>query len=406
MKKKIMVLLECLISVCASAQSPMIQSFQSLGFENLSEGKTADYDWFALEDRVNRNTYAGLGEAVRLIIDDHSVQRDVSIILLDNNLPQVKASLSYKLIEECRNGMISIQDVYRGMTITYDTDDYRDGGDKGRIYNRSSGRVDFVLYPQIELANYRLDVLYEVIVNISPAIEMELWQGAKFTGQVIFPIYNNLSGESDYIRPGILAVTQQFRLYDNVWGALSVGNFNSGRMGVDARLKYRTNNGRWGMEAQAGMTGSSTFYGGKWQVSNWNKVNYFVTTSYYEPHYNLRLDLGLGQYIYGDRGVRFDCTRYFGDVSIGVFAMRAGGETNGGFHFAFPLPGKKRKRPSHFPVRFRLPEYFDWEYQAQASRKYIEGKNGRIYEIRPDENRSSRFYNPNYIKHCLIYFNN
>ncbi|RHJ94903.1 hypothetical protein DW095_00220 [Bacteroides sp. AM07-16] len=392
------------VAYVRSQPSFLLKELRSLGFENLSSGNGKTYDWFAFEDRVHRNTYQGLGDAVQLLLDDRSIERDVAFILLENNIPQIKAVVPYKLVLSCRNGLISIQDVFKGMAITYDTDNYRQGGEKGLTYNHSAGKIDLVFYPQLLLANYRLDVLYVVALDLAPAVKMQLWPGAKFTGQVIFPLYNNLKGQVDYIRPGILALSQSFRLHDNVFGSLSAGNFNANRMGVDASLRYRTNNGRFSIGVNAGVTGSSTFYDHRWQVSNWNRMNYFGMVSYYEPHYNMEFDLQAGQYIYGDKGIRMDCTRHFGEVSVGVFAMYVGDLVNGGFNFAISLPGRKRRRPKHFPVRFMLPEYFDWEYQAQASPEYQERRLGQVYEVRPDENHSSRFYNPDYIKYNLIHF--
>lgn len=402
MKKLIYFIVCCFSAAGLFAQSSLVKELESKGFENISSGTTQTYDWFTFEDRVHRNTYQGIAEAVQLLVDDRSVMRDVEFIVLDNNIPQIKVTVPYAKVSDIRQGLISMGDLFRGLSIVYDTDDYRKGKERGEVYNHSAGKIDFVLYPQVMLANYRMDVLYVMALDLAPALEMQLWQGAKFTGQVIFPIYNNLKGEMDYIRPGIIALSQSFRLYDNVTGQLSAGNFNADRMGVDALLSYRTTNGRFGLGIHAGLTGSSTFYDGRWQVSNWNRVNASVITTYYEPHYNLQFDLSLGQYIYGDKGGRLDCTRHFGEVSVGVFAMYSGKVVNGGFHFAIPLPGRTRKRSKNFPVRFMLPTYFDWEYEAQATREYQERRLGQYYEVRPDENRSYHFFNPEYIKSNLI----
>lgn len=402
MNKVLFVILLCLAQTVVSAQSFLLGELDLLGFENLSCGTAKEYDWITFEDRVHRNTYQGIADAVQLLVDDRSLNRDVAFIVLDNNIPQVKIVVPYQLVSDCRKGLISMVDVFRGLSIAYNADDYRQGGTRGKVYNRSAGKVDLVLYPQVMLANYRLDKLYVVAVDLAPAVEMQLWRGAMFTGQVVFPVFNNQSGEVDYIRPGILALSQSFRLHDNVFGGISVGNFNANRMGVNVSLGYKTNNGRFGLGVNGGLTGSSTFYDGHWQVTNWNRMNASVVGSYYEPRYNLQFDLSVGQYIYGDRGGRLDCTRHFGEVSVGVFAMYSGGVANGGFHFAIPLPGRTRKRSKRFPVRFMLPEYFDWEYQAQATREYQERRLGQYYEVRPDENRSSRFFNPAYIKSNLI----
>ena len=61
-------------------------------------------------------------------------------------------------------------------------------------------------------------------------------------------------------------------------------------------------------------------------------------------------------------GCGWTASAIFGRTTAGLYAMYTGGEANGGFHFAVPLPqwGKSRK------VRVRLPEYYQMEYSGQS----------------------------------------
>lgn len=382
------------------AESDLYSLLQEQGFENISIGNTENTDWIAFEDRVNRNGYDGIAEVVQIVMKSADLTQDVDIILLRNRLPFLKCNLSKAFLLGYREGEISLKEVLEGMSIVYNTDNYRKGQKKGKVVNSSFGKIDLVVYPQIALANYRFDKLYIVDIRLAPAVEMPLWPGAMFTGQVIFPIYNNLKGEVDYIRPGILALSQWLRLNDNVFGCLSGGNFTENRMGVNAELRYYSNEGRWGIGARAGLTGSSTFYGGNWEVSHWKRVDYAVNAFFYEPAYQIQFDVIVGQYVYGDRGGRLDCTRHFGDVLVGVFAMYSGKEVNGGFHFSIPLPGRRRRRSKSFPVRVMLPEYFDWEYEAQTGPEYKKRRLGRAYKTN-NENRDAYRLNPLFIKSRL-----
>lgn len=382
------------------AESGLLSSLLSLGFENISIGSTESSDWIIFEDRINRNSSDGIEEIIREIIDSPDIQKETDIILLRNRLPVLKCHLPKDLIADYKKGILSFNDVLKGVIIVYNTDDYRHGLKKGRVVNSSFGKIDLVVYPQVGLANYRLDKLYVIDVSVAPALEMQLWPGARFTGQVVFPVYNNLKGEVDYIRPGIVALSQSLRLRDNVFGCLSIGNFTEGRMGANAELNYRSNKGYWGIGANVGLTGSSTFYDGKWEVSDWKRVNFALKTFFYEPVYNLQFDLSIGQYIFGDRGGRLDCRRHFGEVLVGVFAMYSGKVANGGFLFSIPLPGRKRKRSKKFPIRVILPEYFDWEYEAQCGPDYMNRRLGRSYRTENDRNDEYRF-NPLFIKSNL-----
>lgn len=122
---------------------------------------------------------------------------------------------------------------------------------------------------------------------------------------------------------------------------MTVGNFTNNRYGAQLEIKYRTNNGRWELGGTAGSTGFSAITREDgWYIGRKQRINASLNASYYEPRLNLQFDLKAGRYIYGDYGVRGDCTRHFGEYAIGLYALCTDGEINGGFHFAIPLPGK------------------------------------------------------------------
>lgn len=397
---RVIVLFLCFVFVELSAQDLAVDKLRQLGYENIRAGNTETGYWIAIEDRVHRSAYKGIDEAVEVLLDTSEASKDVDLILLKDKIPLLKIHLSHKLLMQYRLKEISGADVMKKLDIDYDTDDYLNKVPLKKTVNSSVGKIDLVFYPQIGLANYRSDKLYVVDISVAPALEMQLWTGAGFTGQVIFPVYNNLKGEVDYIRPGILALSQSFRIRDNVFGRLHVGNFSDNRMGTAVELGYRSNEGYWGIGVDAGLTGSSTFYNGRWDVSDWKRVNFALKGYAYVPVWNVRFDVSAGQYVYGDRGGRLDCMRYFGEVAVGFYAMYSGKEVNGGFNFSVPLPGCKRRRSKCFPIRVMLPEYFNWEYEAQSGPVYKNRKLGRTYQVHPEGNRD--WYNPLYIKCNLI----
>lgn len=397
---RVIVLFLCFAFAELSAQDLAVDKLREFGYENIRTGNTETGYWITIEDRVHRSVYKGIDEAVEVLLDTAEDTKDVDLIILKNRIPLLKIHLSHKLLMQYRLKEISGAEVIKRLDIMYDTDNYRNKKPLKKPVNSSAGKIDLVFYPQIGLANYRLDKLYVVDISVAPALEMQLWPGARFTGQVIFPVYNNLKGEVDYIRPGILALSQSFRMRDNVFGSLHIGNFSDNRMGTAVELGYRSNGGYWGIGGEAGLTGSSTFYNGRWEVADWKRVNFALKGYAYVPVWNVRFDLSAGQYVFGDRGGRLDCMRYFGEVAVGFYAMYSGKEVNGGFNFSVPLPGRKRKRSRSFPVRVMLPEYFNWEYEAQSGPIYKSRKLGRTYQVHPEGNRN--WYNPLYIKDNLI----
>lgn len=386
--------------ICWKGEATVENSLIRLGMENIKVAEQTGLLCIAYEDNVYRGTYRGLFEVIRTLLDESDIDSNIRLVVLENQIPQIVVTLHREAVGAYKYGSLSLAALMQGVAISYDTDETMRILKGTKMENRSAGKVDLVLYPQIKLQNSWMDKIYGAVINIAPAVEVGLWKGASFTGQVIFPVWNNLVGDMDYIRAGMLVVRQEIRLPKNLFATLSIGNFNQNRMGADLNLLYRTGSDHWAFGLNGGLTGSSTFYGGRWELTTWKQINGSVLIRYNEPRYNMQFGLSAHRYIYGDYGVRGDCSRHFGEATVGVFALYSDGEVNGGFHFAIPLP--RQKRSKRRAVRIRLPEYFDWQYEAQSGPLYTARKLGRSFEIRPDENRSRNYYNPDFIKENLI----
>ena len=336
----------------------------------------------AFEDNVYRGTYRGIGKAIEAAMEGmHG--GNLQMVVLEHSIPQLCSTLTEKVITEYKEKQITIGEVYRQMGISYDTDEAME------------------VYPEVKMENSSFDRLYTYYVNLAPAVEMALWKGAELTAQVVFPVATNLKGQYKKIRPGVIALSQEFCLGKGFLGRVTAGNFTNNRMGAQAEMKYRTANGRLELGAVAGGTVQSVLTDDEgWYISRKLRMNAALKASVYEPRFNLQFDLQAARYLYGDYGVRGDCTRHFGEYAIGVYGMYTDGEINGGFHFAIPLPGKKWSR--NRGVRVRQADYFAMEYSMESWGRYADEKMGETYRTRPDENRSNRFFQPEYIRYFLI----
>lgn len=246
------------------------------------------------------------------------------------------------------------------------------------------GRAQVVVYPQLSLVNSWLDKLYGVSVNLAPALQVKLWKGGEFRGQVIFPLWTNLDGPSEYIRAGVITLSHEMEILSGFHGRLTVGNFTNYRMGADLRLRYILPNGRWMWGIRGGLTGASTFNHGKWQLSKWKRVSAEVMTKFNIPSWNMDIKLAGHRFLFGDYGARIDCRRRFGQTIAGVYAMIAGGKANGGFHFAVRLPQWWSKKK----FRIALPDYYQMEYSAQTGNEYFKRRLGETYQTHPGEGGS------------------
>lgn len=398
--KRIYIILFALL-LCLEVNAQIMQKLQALGMENIRCARTAETTTVAFENNVYRGTYRGIGKAVDACLES-GITDNLQLVVLENQIPQLCISLPDSLLNAYRNGDISLTQVYARMGISVDTDRAMEAlkGVKS-MENPSAWKVDIVVYPTLFLQNNSFDKLYRYAVDLSPAIEMEMWKGGKLTAQVVFPVATNLHGEYNKIHPGVIALSQEVRWKHNIFGRITAGNFTHNRMGAQVELNYRTNNGRMELGALVGSTVYSAIVEGEgWYISRRMRVNAALRASVYEPHTNLQFDLQAGRYVYGDYGVRGDCTRHFGEYAIGLYALYTGGEVNGGFHFAIPLPGKKWNRKH--ALRIKPADYFAWTYSMVSHGKYMDEQMGRSYYVRPDDNRSSHFYQPDFIRYFLI----
>lgn len=202
-----------------------------------------------------------------------------------------------------------------------------------------------------------------------------------------------MTDEKQYVRPGVLALRQQVKIYKQLIGELSIGNFQDDRIGVDLALSYYLANGRWGVGARGGLSGSSTFYGGEWVISRLQRVTWDAWVSYYEPNYGLEFKLAAVRKIYGDTGVQGELSRRFGEVMIGFWSSYTTA-LNGGFNFTVTLPCDRRlKRNRGFRVTY--PEYYSFNYKARNGGN--EELYGYSYNTRPDAGSLDSYFNPNYI---------
>ena len=335
---------------------------KDLQMENISVIQKQDTITAAFETSVYRGSYNGIGIAIRHLIAV-SENSTLQLVILDNALPQLCITLPAKLIEDYQSGKCDLNEVYRTMQMTTSTQTAMDDLKGIKRESTTFGKVDLVVYPGVMLVNNVTYKLYKAAFELQPAVEMQLWKGASLRLQVCLPVINNEPGKWDCIRPGYLTLRQEFRL-DNHWkGYLTGGNFSDDRQGLAAGIGYFSSDGRWTVEGEGGITGSSHLYGRDWRMSKWKRVNGQFSVGYYIPQMNTQLKVSGGRFIYGDYGVCGTLSRYFGEYIVGLYGMYTDGETNAGFHFSIPLPGKKRNRHAE---RVMLPDHFAFQYDMRA----------------------------------------
>jgi hypothetical protein len=391
----------------------LVKKLSDMGFENVRGFSRDNHVFIAFEDNLYRWEVDAIVTALDTIAAFTNPEMQISAYMLKNDIPQFEIQVPAKLWLQYRLGEIAKAGLDDALQVDYSIDENWNYLKNESGSNPNVNKIDLVIYPQFAIQNRLLTQLYEIQFNLAPAIEISLWKGMLFTGQIIFPLKNDLevldikenvdyksrkflyiSHEGDYIRPGFVTISQDIR-FSRQWSAnLTAGNFNAHRYGVDGQLNHFFKGNRWSMTGHVGLTGSSHFLQGRWVSGSIKTFTWKIAAGYFYPRFNLQMDLSYGSYLNMDKGFRVDCSRHFGQTSIGFYAMYTGGESNGGFKFTVPFPTAKRNRKHVF--RVTPPKYFDSDYNAKYAVYY-----GRDYETRPNENQTEHFDNPVFIKNNL-----
>ncbi len=359
------------------------------GFEDVGWTENEEERIYVLQNTAYRLQALGLAKAIDIIQKSGlPVAKNCRIVVTENNVPQL--SLSYRPTA----GEDSSHATVRDWDVSYDLGSSRRELSKIDKKNRSLYKIDIVVYPDFSFQNLLITQIYQVLFNISPAVEVSMWKGMRLTAQVIFPVYNEYGDSYKQVRQGYMTLSQTVRMPYNTFLKGTVGIFNNRRWGVDLSARHHlVKDSRFSFEARLGYTGVSYVKDFAWHISPLKRWTWTLGGSYYWTRFNTEFSLKVEQYLLGEKGVRFDVMRNFRYASIGFYAMDLQkASSNGGFYVQIMLPPYGRHKRKH--VRITPAKYFGLLYNAGNEVYY--GKNytpelGTSYAYRNN-------FSPYYIK--------
>ena len=146
--------------------------------------------------------------------------------------------------------------------VSYELGDTWKNARKIKLKNSSLFKIDILVYPEFSFKNVIITQIYQILFDLSPAIEISLWKGMKATAQVKIPVYNDGYGAREgKVHPGFLTLSQRFRLPYNVFGKFSVGYFSGNRYGADVDFFRPFKDERFSLLARIGYTGAGRWDG-------------------------------------------------------------------------------------------------------------------------------------------------
>lgn len=366
-----------------------------MGFENVRWTEDETERVYVLQNSTYRLQGVGIGKAVD-VIQRWGMPHDKScrVIVLDNGVPQI--SLCYRRTAEVDTLSVVRRQVWDA---SYELEDAWKKVKRAKTKNSSLFKVDVLVYPQLSFKNLILTQIYQVLFDLSPAVEVSLWKGMRLTGQVKIPVYNDGYGIfEDKVHPGHLTVSQRFRLPYNVFAKITVGCFNADRYGVDCQFMHPLMDERFSLVARVGYTGAGYWDGFAFHYDPKKTWTWTVGGSFYWPQYNVQMNLKVEQYLQNDRGLKFEMIRHFRYCSIGFFAMKAkDAKSNGGFRFQVSLPPYTHKRYKKWP-RFDTSSNMGVLYNAGNEQYYY-----KTYKAETSDNiMVENSFNPYFIKSELL----
>lgn len=391
----------CLILFCANFKSSIAQidnianKLVEYGYENVRSIETINERIFTIEDNVNRLSGVGIAKAIEIIQKSPEFKNDKTckIIITKLNVPQI--ALSYTPKRKSVKTEIAPKD----WQVQYELGDAWDKVKKEKKKNSSLFKADILVYPQLAFKNVIVTQVYQVLFDLSPAVEVSLLPGMKFTGQIRIPIYNDGYGANESkVHPGFITLSQRFRIPGNIFGKVTAGFFNSDRYGMDFSFQRPFKDERFSVEGRASVLGVGYWNGFKLHCNSDMRFHWSLGTNFYWNKFNTLFKLQAQRFLMGETGVRFDMIRHFRYASVGLYAMKAKeANINGGFRFQVALPPYKYKRyknkyiprintSSNMGVAYNAgnERYYYREFRSECSDNIMENNSLNPYFIKSE----------------------
>lgn len=383
-------------STQASRLASAAQRLVEAGFVNVRAVETPEFTAFTVENDYYKLPAEGFARAVQILEGSGlDASKPVKLIGTAGKIPEVT---------------ISFRPETGSWHTTKRLDASWDAVRKQPMMNNSSLRTDITVYPVLSLTNLIITQVYQTLWELKPALEVDLWPGARFSYQLVIPVFTDFF-ENKYhlVHPGVISLSQRFRdpWHLNILGKFTVGQFTGNRFGAALEAAYWFPNERFWVDTQLGLVSEGYFVGFKWKYYWEPQFVWNLAGNYYNAALNTQFTLRAQRFLFGDYGLKFEMIRHFRHCSIGFYAERGllfdghGGlkpksvqpHTNGGFRIHVSLPPYRARRHGHVP-RITTSGQTTFDYNANNEQYYYK----EFRTEAADNLVSKNYYNPYYIE--------
>ena len=245
----------------------------------------------------------------------------------------------------------------------------------GRKFNSSSGKVDIVLRPEFGSLLGRISDPFIYRFAISPSCSMSLGWGLKGHAQVRFLIHDEIRREKRRISLARLFLDYTYRHYTTIYANLAGGYFDGNRYGLSSDAFYFLWNDRLGIGGNMAWLGTMYY---------WDRTLYFTRPWRWTALANLYYSLSsrdllctirFGKFLYQDRGVSAEITRFFRNTAITAFAASTDQDSIVGVGVQLLTYPRRHMVPRR--ARIRLPTILGMRYRHDENNAGIAFASGR-----------------------------
>lgn len=360
-------------------------ALEKQGFSNVRVAQRDSLTVVTIQNDAYKLQASGIAAATRTLEREGLPGNEVvKLIVLDYDVPQVTLTYDSKMGDWKASHHLDKEDWKLARTSLKSSSSF--------------GKVDILVYPQVSLMNLIITQVYQSLWQLSPAVEMTLWPGSKLSYQVKFPIFNDGYGLLEgKVHPGMITLSQRFRLPLDITGRASMGVFHNNRHGVALDLRKRFAFAPWlTLEGGFSMLGLGYFDGFVFHYSSELKPYWYAGGNIYWPKAQTEFKGRVQKFLLDDYGVKAEMIRHFRHCSIGFYVekgLNTYAHTNGGFRFQIALPPYRYRRPGYWP-RVTTSGQMGMTYNANNERLwYKETKTEASDNIMNDN-----AFNPYYIE--------
>ena len=369
------------------------------GFANVRSVETPEFTAFTVENDYYKLPAEGFARAVQILEGAG----------LDDSKPIKLIGTSFKVPEVT----ISYNPESGAWRTTKRLDASWDAVRRQPMQNDSFLKTDITVYPVVSLINLIITQVYQSLWELKPALEVNLWPGARFSYQLVVPVFTDFfESRYHYVHPGMITLSQRFRdpWHLNILGKLTVGQFSGNRYGAALEAAYWFPNERFWVDTQLGLVSTGYYVGFRWRYLWEPQFVWNVAGNYYNAALGTQFTLRAQRFLFGDYGLKFEMIKHFRHCSVGFYAERgllfdetgalrpksAQPHTNGGFRIHVSLPPYRARRHGYVP-RITTSGQTNFDYNANNEQYFY-----KEFRSEAADNLVSRnYFNPYYINGML-----